>query len=148
MEIIDLNKRYQTMLTLWSALLMSIFLYFAFIQFAMPEVANPSANPPNSLLVVGITALGAVFLLASFIVKRKLLAQSVAKQDPFLVQKAMIVALALCEVSALLGLLERFLIGNREYYLLFILAVVGDLFHFPRRSQLDAASHKTENLWN
>ena len=144
---VDLNKRYQTMLTLWFALLMSVVMYFVFLQFAAPAFAN-AENPPNSLLIVVITALGAVFVLVSFFVKRKLLERSVEKQDILLVQKAMVVACALCEVSALLGLLERFVFGNREYYLLFILAAAGDLFHFPRRSQLEAASYKSTNLWN
>jgi NADH:ubiquinone oxidoreductase subunit 2 (subunit N) len=145
---VDLNKRYQTMFTLWFALLLSVVMYFVFVQIAAPPPANPSENPPNSRLVVVITALGAVFVLASFVVKRKLLERSVEKQDVALVQKALVFACALCEVSALLGLLERFVFGNREYYLLFILAAAGDLFHFPRRSQLEAASHKSTNLWN
>ena len=138
---VDLNKRYQTMLVLWFALLMSIAIYFAFVQFAAPPFANPNENPPNSLLIVGITVVGAVLVLVSFVVKRKLLDQSVENQDVLLVQKAVIVACALCEACALLGLLERF-IGIREYYLLFILAIAGDLFHFPQRSQLEAASYK------
>ncbi len=45
-------------------------------------------------------------------------------------------------------MIERLIIGNREYYLLFILAVAGDLFHFPRRSQLEAASYKNRSSLN
>lgn len=143
---VDLNKRYQTLLILWFALLMSVVMYFVFVQIAAPPIANAETSP-NSTLIIGITALGALFVLVSFVVKRKLLEQSVEKQDPGLVQKGMIVALALCEVAALLGLLERFVFGNREYYLLFIVAALGDFFHFPRRSQLEAASYKSTNLW-
>lgn len=143
---IDLNKRYQSMLILWFALLMSVVMYFVFLQVAAPAIAN-AENPPDSRLVVVITALGALFVLVSFVVKRKLLERSVVEQDTAIVQKALVVALALCEVSALLGLLERFLFGNRQYYLLFILAAAGGLFHFPRRSQLEAASYKNTNLW-
>ncbi len=143
---VDLNKQYQTMLTLWFALLMSVVMYVVFVQISAPPIAN-GENPANSPLIIGLTVLGAMFVLVSFVVKRKLLDQSVEKQDLAMVQKAMIVALALCEVSALLGLLERFVFGNREYYLLFILAALGDLFHFPRRSQLEAASYKSTNLW-
>ena len=143
---IDLNKRYQSMLILWFALLMSVVMYLVFIQVAAPAIAN-AENPPDSRLVIGITVLGALFVLISFVVKRKLLERSVVEQDTGMVQKALVVALALCEVSALLGLLERFVFGNREYYLLFILALLGDLFHFPRRSQLEAASYKSTDLW-
>jgi hypothetical protein len=48
----------------------------------------------------------------------------------------------MCEVSALLGLLEHFIIGNREYYLLFLLAAAGTALHFPRRSHLASASYR------
>jgi hypothetical protein len=143
---IELNKRYQTMLTLWFALLMSVVMYFVFLQIAAPAVAN-AENPPNSSLILVLTALGAVMVIVSFVVKRKLLEKSVEEQDVLLVQKAMVIACACCEVSALLGLIERFVIGNREYYILFILAAAGIIFHFPRRSQLEAASHKNGNLW-
>jgi NADH:ubiquinone oxidoreductase subunit 2 (subunit N) len=143
---VDLNKRYQSMLILWFALLMSVVMYFVFIQVAAPAIAK-AENPPDSRLVIGITVLGALFVLVSFVVKQKLLERSVVAQDTDMVQKALVVALAICEVSALLGLFERFVFGNREYYLLFILALLGDLFHFPRRSQLEAASYKSTNLW-
>jgi uncharacterized membrane protein len=145
---IDLNKRYQTMITLWFALLMSIVVYFLFVQFAAPAIVNRAENSPNTLLIVALSGLAAVLVVASFLVKRTLLQRSVEKQDVTLVQKAMIVACAMCEVAALLGLLERFIIGNREYYLLFILAAAGDLFHFPRRSQLEAATYKSRSIVN
>jgi len=143
---VDLNKRYQSMLILWFALLMSVIMYFVFVQIAAPPIAN-AENTTKSPLIIGLTALGAGFVLISFVVKRKLIEQSVEKQDLGLVQKGMIVALALCEVSAMLGLLERFAFGHRQYYLLFIFAAAGVLFHFPRRSQLEAASFKSTNLW-
>jgi len=37
---------------------------------------------------------------------------------------------------------QHFIIGNREYYLLFLLAAAGTAFHFPRRSQLVSASYR------
>jgi hypothetical protein len=43
-------------------------------------------------------------------------------------------------VAALLGLVMLFLLANPLAYLLFAFAVFGDLFHFPRRDQLLAAS--------
>lgn len=131
------------MITLWFGLLMSVVMYFLFLQFAAPEIGNESDDRRNSLLIVSFTALGAILVLVSFAVKRKLLERAVENQDVSLVQKAMLVACAMCEVSALLGLLQRFIAGSRQYYLLFLLAVAGDLFHFPRRSQLEAASYKT-----
>ena len=136
----NLDKRYQTMVVLWFALLMSIVMYFLFSVFVSPAVSNES--PLRSLLIFALTALGTFLVIVSFPVKGKLLERSVERQDVSLVQKGLVMACVMCEVSALLGLLEHFVIGNREYYLLFLLAAAGTAFHFPRRSQLEAASYK------
>ena len=138
----NLDKRYQTLVVLWLALLMSVGMYFLFSVFFMPEVSIEPDNPPRPLLIVILTALGVLLVIASFAVKGKFLERSVEQQDVRLVQKGLVIACAMCEVSALLGLLERLVIGNREYYLLFIFAAAGIAFHFPRRSQLEAASYK------
>src|SRR6266850_2155723 len=119
----NLDKRYQTL-------------------FVSPAVSNETDNPSRSILIVGLTALGTFLVIVSFAVKGKLFERSVERQDVGLVQKGLVIACAMCEVSALLGLLEHFIIGNREYYLLFLLAAAGTAFHFPRRSQLEAASYK------
>jgi len=137
-----LDKRYQTLVVLWFALLMNIGVFFLFSVFFAPELGNEPRNPQSLLLIVALTALGAFLVIVSFAVKQKLLERSVEKQDVSLVQKGLVIACAMCEVSALLGLLERFVIGNREYYLLFLLAAAGTAFHFPRRSQLESASYK------
>lgn len=138
----DLNKRYQTLVILWFALLMSIGFYLLVSIFVAPESGNASRNPPSSLLVVGITALGTFMVVGSFAVKRKLLKRSVETQDVSLVQKSLVVACAMCEVSALIALLEHFVIGNRESYFLFVVAAIGTVFHFPRRIQSESASYK------
>jgi NADH:ubiquinone oxidoreductase subunit 2 (subunit N) len=137
----NLDKRYQTLVILWFALLMSIGVYFLFSMFVTPEVHGPG-NPSRAFLIVVLTALGTFLVVASFAVKNKFLERSVEKQDIGLVQKGLVIACTMCEVSALLGLLEYFVIGNREYYLLFVVAALGTAFHFPRRSQLESASYK------
>jgi hypothetical protein len=142
----NLDKRYQTLIVLWFALLMSIGMYFLLSVLVAPRVTNEPGNPSRSLLIGALTALGTFLVIASFAVKRKLLERSVEKQDVSLVQKSLVVACAMCEVSALLGLLEHFIIGNREYYLLFLTAAAGTAGHFPRRNQLEAASYKSRNI--
>ena len=137
----DLNKRYQTLVILWFALLMSIVSYFLFLMFIAPEVGN-SRNPPSSVLIVAITALGTFLVVGSFAVKRKLLKRAMETQDVNLVQKSLVIACALCEAGGLTALLEHFVIGNREAYILLLVAAVGTAFHFPRRIQLESASYK------
>ena len=137
----NLDKRFQTMLTLWFALLMNVVVYFVFTLLSTPGAYRPRNS---SLFIFGLTALGTFLVILSFPVKAKLLERSVEMQDMTLVQRAMIVACAICEVSVLLGFLEFFLIGNREYYLLLIIGGAGIALHFPRRSQLEAAGYKRQ----
>ena len=134
---IDINKRYQTMIILWFALLISVVMYFVVSQLAPPATA-----PPNSMLTFTLTAVGTFLVVVSFVIKQKLLRRSVDDQDISLVQKALIIACAICEAAAVLGLVERFAVSGRDYLLLFIIAALGIALHFPRRSQLEAASYK------
>jgi Zn-dependent protease with chaperone function len=134
----DLDKRYQTLIVLWFALLTSIGMYFLFSLFGPAVTADESSGS----LFVTLTALGVLLVILSFVVKRKLLERSVETQDISLVQKSLVIACGMCEGSALLGLLERFMIDNRYYYLLFVFAAVGIGLHFPRRIQLQAASYR------
>jgi len=66
----NLDKRYQTLVILWFALLMSIGMYFLFSVFVAPMVRNESRNPTSFLFVVALTALGTFLVIASFAVKR------------------------------------------------------------------------------
>jgi len=138
----NLDKRYQTLVVLWSALLLGIGSFFLFSVLIAPGIGNEPRNPRSSLLIVALTALGVFLVTVSFAVKRKLLQRSVEKQDAGLVQQALVIACAMCEASAMLGMLERFLVGKRDYYWLFLFAAAGTALHFPRRSQLEAASYK------
>lgn len=138
----NLDARYRTMLTLWFGLLVSVGIYFLVVLFMAGEIVDASETPRNTPLIVSLTALGAGLVLLSLVVKQKLLKRSVEQQKIELVQQALIVACALCEVSALLGLVVRFLYNSNEYYLLFLISVLGMALHFPRRSQLLSATYK------
>jgi hypothetical protein len=142
---IDLNKRYLTMIVLWFGLLTSMAMYFVFTLVVTPNVNKDLDTSLRSLLIFGLTALGTFLVVMSFVVKSKVLQRSVERQDINLVQKAMVFACAMCEATALLGLIEFFIVGNRESYWLLVLAAGGIALHFPRRSQLEAASYQSRN---
>jgi ABC-type multidrug transport system fused ATPase/permease subunit len=142
----NMNARYQTLVILWFALLMSIAMFFLVTLFAAPEIADNASNSTNSVAVIVLTALGTFLVILSFVVKRKLLERSVEKQDVNLVQQALVVACAMCEASALLGLIERFAFSISASYLLFLLAAAGTALHFPKRSHLEAATYKSRNI--
>jgi len=139
---IDIGKRQQTLMVLWFAMLMNMGILFVVAFIAAPE-ARSEADSASSFLTFALAALGTFLVVISFAVKRKFLQRSVDRQDVSLVQKGLVVAWAICEVSALIGLLERFLIGNRDYFVLFLLAAVGIALHFPRPDYLKSASYKT-----
>jgi uncharacterized membrane protein len=140
----DLDKRYKTMLTLWFGIAMSIGSLFGLTLFAAPEPPSEPASRSSTVVLFAFAAVGTLVVVLSFAVKRKLLQRSVEQQDVMLVQPAMVVACAMCEVSALLGVMERFVIGSREHFLLFLIAAVGIALHFPRRDQLLAATWKDQ----
>ena len=125
------------MLILWFALLMNIGVFFAFSLMLGPETG---AAAPNSLLPAVFTAVGILLVVLSFAVKWKLLKRSVERRDVQLVQKALLIACVMCEASALLGLMERFLVAGRGYYLLFLIAAIGTALHYPSREQVVAAT--------
>ena len=141
----NLDKRYQTLFVLWFALLMNIGVFFLVSMFVAPRFRNETGNPPSSLFTITLAAVGALLVIVSFAVKGKLLERSVETQDVSLVQQALVIACAMCEVSAVLGLVERLIFWGPEYYLLFLFAGAGMALHFPRRSHLEAATYKSRN---
>jgi len=137
---ISIDARYRTMLILWVGQMMSVIMFFVVTQFANSSAEpDPSTSSSLSWVFLGLGALSAII---SFLVRSKILQRSVEKQDPALVQTGVTVGLALCEVPALLGVVERFAFPGSNYYLLFVIAVAGMALHFPRRDFLLAASYK------
>lgn len=134
----NIDARHRTMIILWFALLMSSGIFFLLTIF----IERPVAAPGNNILFQVFLGISIMAVLISFVLERKLLAQSVREQRPDLVQVALIMALALCEVASLLGLMTYFTSASPYHYVLFIIGVGGMLLHFPRRSNLLGASYK------
>jgi hypothetical protein len=130
--------RFRTLLILWFALLISIGLYYVMTLLKHGGVDTV----PNPTLSVGLVLAGSVLVISSVLIKHKFLSQAVEQQRLDRVQTAHIVAWALCEVAAMLGLLEHFLTGNRYYYVLFMIAACGMLLNFPRRQHIQDACFK------
>ena len=136
----DLDKIYRTMLIVWVGITMSIAGLFVFTTFAAPEPSPEPTTMPSGVVLFVLAAVATFIMVLSFAVKRKILQRSVEEQDVMLVQQAMVVACAMCELGALFGVVERFVIGSGEHYLLFLISAVGLALHFPRRDQVLAAS--------
>jgi cation transport ATPase len=134
----NVEARLRTMRTLWFALLASLPMYLAFTSFAMQR-GQTTNNDWLSFVFAGVATF---MVILSFAVKKTLLRRAVETQDIKLVQPAFVVAWAMCEVSALLGVVEYVVAGTRDYIVLFLLSAVGMLLHFPTRQHLINASYK------
>ena len=124
------------MRTLWLALLVNVGLFYFLTRVA----ARPENLEPNNTLSLALLAAGVSTVLVSFVVKSKLIGRAIEQRQVQQVQQGYIVAWAMSEVAALLGLLDFFITSDPYFYALFIIAALGELFHFPRREHFENAS--------
>jgi F0F1-type ATP synthase membrane subunit c/vacuolar-type H+-ATPase subunit K len=125
------DARYRTLLILWAAMLTSIAVY-AFVAF----FAAPAAGAGSPVILLALVGAGLLPLAASFFLKLIFLAQAARQRNPNLVHTAHIIAFALCDATAILGLVACFITRNTYSWALFVLAAAGMLLHVPRRAQI------------
>lgn len=130
-------------LVIWAAMLASVAFYFGIALALRRE--QPEGTTANDSVSLALLAAGAASVLASFIVKNRLVSRAVADQNLKGVTAAYIVGLALAEVAGVLGLASSFVLGGGFPDLLFLVSAVGMLFHFPRAEDFHAARHITEH---
>lgn len=138
----QIEQRLRTMRALWGALLGSIGVYYMISLY----VGQPANTDRNNMLSLALLVVALTVIPLSIVIKRRLLNESVAQQQPQLVQQAYLVAWVINEVAALLGLLDFFTTGHRHYYILFIVAVLGHLLHIPRRQHVIDACFRSPTL--
>jgi|GEM_PF-404925 len=136
----QIELRMRTMRTLWIALLLSIGLYYVFMMLFLHRSDEVRSNATLSLILV-VIAVSAI--LSSFLIKSRLLSRAVEQQQVSLVQQAYILAWAVTEVAALLGMLDFLATNDRYYYVFFLIAACGQLLHFPKREHVENASFKS-----
>ena len=130
----DIDGRYRTLLILWFAICMSVLMFLALTRLASVAAVE------NRNLTLALNTMGLLPVALSFLLKQKTLAKSVATQRLDLVQSAYVLSFALCESSALLGLVDHFTTGSRYSYFAFVIAGIGLLLHFPQKQNLMNAS--------
>lgn len=126
------------MRTLWFGLFSSVGFYYAFTLIA----ERREGLEPNPSLSLGLIGVAVLMVLASFVIKSKLLSKAVEQQNPGMVQQGYIMTWAITEVAALLGLMDFYLTSDRYYYVLLIIAALGLLLHFPRREHVINAAFR------
>ena len=132
----NIDGRYRTLLTLWAAMFVSVLSFLLFINLA---AVKPIANARLSLI---LNLVGIAPVAMSFVLKIKILQRSINTQRLDLVQTAYVLAFALCEISAILGLMSRYLTGSNDYYIGLGFALLGILLHLTRKRYLLAAADK------
>ncbi len=132
-----LDAQHRTMIILWIAFLSSIVMYIVIGLMVPRQTATE-----NGLLALVFSAISVFLVVLSFAIKKKFVTRAIDEQQLRLVNTGFVLAAALCEGGALIGLLDRFIANDPYYLILIAFAFVGLLAHFPRRNDLVAASFK------
>ena len=137
-----LETRLRTLRILCVAFLMNIGLIalFGFFSLRSRDAAEKGADNPTMLAAMAVVA--CLSVAVSFLIKGRFYAQAAVRGEPTRAHQGFIIAVALCEVSALLGLVGLLVTLNKYAYLLFALGALGQMLHFPRRDELAAAYRK------
>ena len=127
------------MRTLWIAMLASVGGYFVLTLFLhRSENASPNVTLSLVLAVIGFFA-----ILISLPLKSRFLNRAAEQQQVSLVQQGYLLAWAVTDVAALLGLLDFFATNDRYYYISFLIAGCGQLLNFPKREHVENASFRS-----
>lgn len=132
-----ISARYMVLLIIWAAQVMALVGLFLLSLFVFERRENS-----DSTLLWILSAVALMLVAASFVIKQKLFARAVERQNVEHVQQGQVTAVALCEAAGLFGLLVRALTGTPYFYLPFAVAALGLLLHFPKKEALMAASFK------
>ena len=141
-----IQVRYQTLVVLWLALLVSQVLFFVLVWFIKPGIFAHETPPPIfgtlPLVIFVFSASAIAFLLLSFVLSRQHMQRAVRDQDASCVQTGLLLGCALSEIPSLLGLVLAFAFDYPYFYLWIVLGALGMLLHFPRKGNLAAATYK------
>jgi F0F1-type ATP synthase membrane subunit c/vacuolar-type H+-ATPase subunit K len=109
----NVEGRLRVVRIIWAAFLMSVLMYFVLGYFFLrePEPKNIEATEVNIFLgPLLIASLISVFF--SFSLKKRFMSKATNEHRPDMIQTAIIISFAMCEVAALFGLLTIFLTGS------------------------------------
>ena len=141
-----MQVKYETLVVVWFALLISQVLFFALVWFVKPGIFVHETPPPflgkMPLVILVFAASAIAFLLLSFVLSRQHMQRAERDQDAGCVQTGLVLGCALSEIPSLLGLVLAFAFDYPYFYLWIALGALGMLLHFPRKSNLDAATYK------
>jgi F0F1-type ATP synthase membrane subunit c/vacuolar-type H+-ATPase subunit K len=140
-----LEVRLRTLRILWVVFLMTVGLYVLVTVFARPSAdALAEGGRDNPTLLMALAAAGLSTVAVSFVLKGRFYARAAERSDPAQFQQGFILAVVLCEMCVLFGLVGLFITWNSYAYALFALGALGIALHFPRRDEVAAAYYKRQ----
>ncbi|HEV8590030.1 MAG TPA: hypothetical protein VGQ72_14235 [Pyrinomonadaceae bacterium] len=128
--------RYQVFLILWISMLSSLFI------FLVVTLVIPSSAPFNRLMSFLFLGASVLVVIFSLVLKNHFLKRAMAKQEIQSLMNAYVVGFALCDVAALLGVLDHMSNNSPYFYFAFIVAGMGLLLHFPKKDHVRAILFK------
>jgi len=130
------EARFRVFFILWAAILVSVGLL---TTLAVVVGSKGTANPTLSYALLGA---GGMMVVASLLLKPKLVQQAIDKNEIAALQTAHILALALSESAALFGLVDRLTTASNTSWFLFAISAIGILMNFPNKDQIRSVSFR------
>lgn len=141
-----IEVKYQTLLVIWAALLMSQLVFVAIAYVVKPHLFTFETVPlsfGSKPLITAVFALAAaVLFVLSFIFRRQYIARAAVDQDAGCLQTGLVLGCALCEGCSLLGLMLALAFEYQYFFVWIAAGMLGILLHFPQKGSLDAANFK------
>jgi Tfp pilus assembly protein PilN len=131
---VEVNALYRVLLMMWFAFLLTVVVYFVLTLFIQRSPVDD--RDPRGMITLTLAAVSVLIVIVSLIIKQKILVQAAEKRSLKVAQTAHVIAMALCEIAAILGVGLYIVIGARYYYLLIIISALGLILHRPRRESL------------
>ena len=134
---------YRSLVVIWGGLLFSQVMFAVVIYVIKPELYRFDPSQPfmsDKPLIVLVFAVAAVVVFSlSFILRNQYIRRAVDDRDAGCVQTGLALGGALSEMCSVLGVILALAFGYRYFFLWIALGLIGVLFHFPRKGNLDAA---------
>ena|SRR5687768_4584873 len=145
-QVSNIKVKYETLVIIWGALLVSQLVFLLLIYIIKPELFafdfSRSLLGDRPITVVLFAAAALTVFILSFVLRNQHIRRSVIDQDAGCVQTGLVLGCALCELSSVLGVVLALAFDYSYFFLWIALGIVGILLNFPRRDMLRAAGYR------
>ena len=142
----SIEQRYKNLLIIWAAMLMSQFIFLLVIFLLKPEMFRLDFSKPllgeNQTIVIAFLFIALSNFVFSFVLKNNFLNRAAQEQNAGIVQTALIIAIALCEMISLFGFVLAFAFNYQYFFIWLALGILGIILHFPKRESLHLATYQ------